>query len=124
MNIKKQQDLSFGLSNEKKQKNKLENHFGILTKTKDIYDHFDYFNNNAHKSDCKYIQGYEKFNNKTALVATHSGGDGFRFLTAFRIQLEYLGVTVYSRSITVSNSKPYDEDKVKKILANYLELIK
>ena len=46
MNIKKQQDLSFGLSNEKKQKNKLENHFGILTKTKDIYDHFDYFNNN------------------------------------------------------------------------------
>ena len=64
------------------------------------------------------------FNNKTALVATHSGGDGFRFLTAFRIQLEYLGVTVYSRSITVSNSKPYDENKVKKILANYLELIK
>ena len=66
----------------------------------------------------------EAFNNKIALVATHSGGDGFRFLTAFRIQLEYLGVTVYSRSITVSNSKPYDEDKVKKILANYLELIK
>ena len=66
----------------------------------------------------------EAFNNKTALVATHSGGDGFRFLTAFRIQLEYLGVTVYSRSITVSNSKPYDEVKVKKILANYLDLIK
>ena len=66
----------------------------------------------------------EAFNNKTALVATHSGGDGFRFLTAFRIQLEYLGVTVYFRSINVSNSKPYDEDKVKKILANYLELIK
>ena len=57
-------------------------------------------------------------------MATHSGGDGFRFLTALRIQLEYLGVTVYSRSITVSNSKPYDEDKVKKILTNYLELIK
>ena len=66
----------------------------------------------------------QAFNNKTALVATHSGGDGFRFLTAFRIQLEYLGVTVYSRSITVSNSKPYDEVKVKKILANYLDLIK
>lgn len=66
----------------------------------------------------------EAFNNKTALVATHSGGDGFRFLTAFRIQLEYLGVTVYFRSINVTNSKPYDEDKVKKILANYLELIK
>ena len=66
----------------------------------------------------------EAFNNKTALVATHSGGDGFRFLTAFRLQLEYLGVTVYSRSIAVSNSKSYDEDKVKKILANFLELIK
>ena len=66
----------------------------------------------------------EAFNNKTALVATHSGGDGFRFLTAFRMQLEYLGVTVYSRSIAVSNSKSYDEDKVKKILANFLELIK
>ena len=66
----------------------------------------------------------EAFNNKIALLATHSGGDGFRFLTAFRIQLEYLGVTVYFRNITVSNSKPYDEDKVKKILANFLELIK
>ena len=66
----------------------------------------------------------EAFNNKTALVATHSGGEGFRFLSAFRMQLEYLGVTVYSRSIAVSNSKSYDEDKVKKILANFLELIK
>ena len=66
----------------------------------------------------------EAFNNKTALVSTHSGGEGFRFLSAFRMQLEYLGVTVYSRSIAVSNSKSYDEDKVKKILANFLELIK
>ena len=66
----------------------------------------------------------EAFNNKTALVATHSGGDGFRFLTAFRLQMEYLGVTVYSRSVAVSNSKSYDKDKVKKILANFLELIK
>ena len=66
----------------------------------------------------------EAFNNKTALVATHSGGEGFRFLSAFRMQLEYLGVTVYSRSISVSNSKHYDEGKVKKILVNFLELIK
>ena len=34
----------------------------------EVKEAFDYFNNNAHKSDCKYIQGYEKFNNKTALI--------------------------------------------------------
>ena len=32
------------------------------------------------------------FNNKKAIIATHSGGAGFKFLTSFRSQLEHLAL--------------------------------
>ena len=64
----------------------------------------------------------EAFNGKFAVIATHSGGDGYRFLTAFRSQLEYLGVNVYSRNITVSNSSPLDKDRAKKIISTFCKI--
>ena len=47
--------------------------------------------------DWRYV-----FNGKFALIGTHSGGDGHRFLNAFRSQLEYMGTNVLARTISVT----------------------
>ena len=64
----------------------------------------------------------QAFNGKFAVIATHSGGDGYRFLTAFRSQLEYLGVNIYSRNIAVSNNSPLNKDRAKKILSTFYKI--
>ena len=48
----------------------------------------------------------DAFNGKFAVIGTHSGGDGFRFLTAFRSQLEYMGTNVLARTISITKEKP------------------
>ncbi len=65
----------------------------------------------------------ELFSNKKALIGTHSGGAGARFLSTFRIQLEHLGVIVFPRTIMVNNTSPYNEDSVKSILNDFIKLI-
>ena len=65
----------------------------------------------------------ELFSNKKALIGTHSGGAGARFLSTFRIQLEHLGVIVFPRAIMVNNSKPFNEKSTKSILDDFIKLL-
>lgn len=64
------------------------------------------------------------FNNKKAILATHSGGAGFKFLTSFRLQLEHLGSLVYPRNIVVNKNKKFNSQSVKDILNEFEKLIK
>ena len=66
----------------------------------------------------------DAFNSKWALISTHSAGSGYRFLTAFRSQLEYLGSNVLARTIAVSDEKPLDKDSAKRILQGLIDAIK
>ena len=63
------------------------------------------------------------FNNKKAIIATHSGGAGFKFLTSFRSQLEHLGSLVYPRDIVVNKNKKFNPQSVKDILLEFEKLI-
>ena len=63
------------------------------------------------------------FNNKKAIIATHSGGAGFKFLTSFRSQLEHLGSLVYPRDIVVNKNKKFNPQSVKDILHEFEKLI-
>jgi NAD(P)H-dependent FMN reductase len=65
----------------------------------------------------------DAFNGKFAVIGTHSGGDGFRFLTAFRSQLEYMGTNVLARTISITKEKPLNEDSVKRILQGLVDLV-
>ena len=65
----------------------------------------------------------DAFNGKFALIATHSGGSGNRFLTAFRSQLEYMGTNVLARTISVSKNNPFDKSSVKNIIKSFVKLI-
>ena len=63
------------------------------------------------------------FNNKKAIITTHSGGAGFKFLTSFRSQLEHLGSLVYPRDIVVNKNKKFNPQSVKDILHEFDKLI-
>ncbi|MAJ44199.1 MAG: NADPH-dependent FMN reductase [Candidatus Marinimicrobia bacterium] len=63
------------------------------------------------------------FNNKKAIIATHSGGSGFKFLTSFRFQLEHLGTIVYPRNIIVNKGKKFSDQSVIDILNEFEKLI-
>ena len=63
------------------------------------------------------------FNGKFAVIGTHSAGDGYRFLTAFRSQLEYMGTNVLARTISITKEKPLNEDSVKRILQGLVDSI-
>ena len=65
----------------------------------------------------------DAFNGKFALIATHSGGNGNRFLTAFRSQLEYMGTNVLARTISVSKNNPLDKSSVKNIIKSFVKVI-
>ena len=64
----------------------------------------------------------DAFNGKYAIIATSSGGDGKRFLTAFRSQLEHLGVNVLARTISTQKDKPLKESSAKKILQGRVDV--
>lgn len=65
----------------------------------------------------------DAFNGKFAVIGTHSAGDGDRFLTAFRSQLEYMGTNVLARTISITKEKPLNEDSVKRILQGLVDLV-
>ena len=62
------------------------------------------------------------FLNKKALIATHSGGAGFRFLSTFRVQLEHLGSIVFPRNIVVNREKKFNSQSVKNIITEFEKL--
>ena len=49
------------------------------------------------------------FNNKTVLLATHSGGGGAHCLMAMRQQFSFLGSNVIGRSMTLNKSKEFSQ---------------
>jgi len=49
------------------------------------------------------------FNNKTVLLATHSGGGGAHCLMAMRQQFSFLGSNVIGRSMTLNRSKEFSQ---------------
>ncbi len=65
----------------------------------------------------------DAFSNKKALIATHSGGAGSRFLFTFRVQLEHLGVIVYPRTIMVNRNKEFKIESAKNIISGFRELL-
>ena len=65
----------------------------------------------------------EVFLNKRAIISTHSGGSGMRFLSTFRIQLEHLGVIVYPRTIMVNSNNDFNRSSVKEILQSFKTLL-
>ncbi|MCB9063010.1 MAG: NAD(P)H-dependent oxidoreductase [Halobacteriovoraceae bacterium] len=50
----------------------------------------------------------EAFNGKTAVIATSSGGTGFKFQLSMRMQLEHLGCVVLPRTVAVGGGKEYN----------------
>ena len=64
----------------------------------------------------------DAFNGKYAIIATSSGGDGKRFLPAYRSQLEHLGVNVLARTISNQKDKPLKESSAKKILQGLVDV--
>tara|TARA_B100000945_G_C20325834_1_gene569952 strand:+ start:33 stop:548 length:516 start_codon:yes stop_codon:yes gene_type:complete len=51
------------------------------------------------------------FNDKVALIATHSGGGGNNFTQSLKIQLNHLGTIVLPRTIVVNSYTEFDEKK-------------
>ena len=64
------------------------------------------------------------FNNKKALIATHSGSAAHAFLSSFQSQLEYMGCTVYHRKISVHRNAEFNPESVDRILSNFKTLFK
>jgi len=58
----------------------------------------------------------EAFNNKPAIVATHSGGGGLKVTQAMRAQLEHLGALVLPRPIVTNYQKQLNPESAKTIL--------
>jgi chromate reductase, NAD(P)H dehydrogenase (quinone) len=52
------------------------------------------------------------FNNRPAVIATHSGGGGLNVLTMMRLQLAYVGMNVLGRQIHVTKNKPLDQESL------------
>ena len=65
----------------------------------------------------------DAFNGKFAIIATHSGANGFRFLLAIRSQLEHMGTNVLLRTISVSKDIPLNKDSARKILNSFVKII-
>ena len=60
------------------------------------------------------------FNNKTVLLATHSGGGGAHCLMAMRQQFSHLGSNVIGRTMTLNKTKTFSQstmdDLVKRVI--------
>jgi chromate reductase, NAD(P)H dehydrogenase (quinone) len=63
----------------------------------------------------------ESFNNKPAVIATHSGGGGINVLVAMRTQLAYLGVNVIGRQIHTNFSKPLSKESLDAVISQLLK---
>lgn len=57
----------------------------------------------------------EAFNNRPAVIATHSAGGGLSVLTIMRLQLAYLGMNVLGRQIHTTLQKTLDEKSLEEV---------
>ena len=64
------------------------------------------------------------FNQKFAIVATHSGGGGLKVLEAMRRQLEHVGAVVLPRAIHTTYSKPAKEESLDAIFDQFVFYLK
>lgn len=62
------------------------------------------------------------FNQKIAVVATHSGGGGAKALQVMKMQLEHLGAVVLPRTITTNGFTPFKEQSCEKIIDQLIQL--
>ena len=61
------------------------------------------------------------FNNRTVLLATHSGGGGAHCLMAMRHQFSFLGSNVIGRSMNLNKSKPYSQKTMDDLIQRVLQ---
>ena len=64
----------------------------------------------------------DAFNDKKALIATHSGGSAYSFLYSFQSQLEYMGCTVHQRKISLHRNAEFNPESVERILTSFKKL--
>ena len=61
------------------------------------------------------------FNNKTVLLATHSGGGGAHCLMAMRQQFSFLGSNVIGRSMTLTKSKEFSQSTMDDLVTRVMQ---
>lgn len=61
------------------------------------------------------------FNNKTVLLATHSGGGGAHCLMAMRLQFSHLGSNVIGRSMTLNKSKTFSQSTMDDLVSRVIQ---
>ena len=61
------------------------------------------------------------FNNRTVLLATHSGGGGAHCLMAMRHQFSFLGSNVIGRTMNLNKSKPFSQETMDDLIGRVLE---
>lgn len=61
------------------------------------------------------------FNNRTVLLASHSGGGGAHCLMAMRHQFSFLGSNVIGRTMNLNKSKSFSQDTMDDLLNRLLE---
>lgn len=66
----------------------------------------------------------EAFNGKVASIATHSGGGGAHVLMSMRMQLSYVGMTVLGRQILTTYQKELNQESLKEIISQQINLTK
>ena len=63
------------------------------------------------------------FNNRTVLLATHSGGGGNNLLQSLKIQLNHLGTLVLPRTIVVNSNTEFNRDSATEKVQKLINLI-
>jgi len=62
------------------------------------------------------------FNNKFAVVGTHSGGGGLKVCQAMRAQLEHVGCNVLARNVITNYSKELNPESADAIIGTLIDL--
>lgn len=66
----------------------------------------------------------EVFNNRPAVIATHSAGGGLNVLTIMRLQLAYVGMNVLGRQIHTTLQKTLEEKSLNEVCTQLLNQMK
>ena len=61
------------------------------------------------------------FNNRTVLLATHSGGGGAHCLMAMRHQFSFLGSNVIGRTLTLNKTKSFSQETMDDLVERVLQ---
>lgn len=66
----------------------------------------------------------QMFNNKPAIIATHSGGSGQKVLLAMRMQLSHLGVNVLGRELSAKDGVEVRDASIDDVLKRIAPLLR